>query len=387
MPPDSNLTVSRTKVLFLTAFPSAGGPLSKLTPLLTDGLRGQGFDVEIGGWSAHHAGHESLVAKVIGRLHDLFRVRRRIRKWRPDVVYVATTHSWMALARDVPLMIALSRGGPPLVFHFHGSQSGYLVTRGHYLFKVCSGFLVRRAAAVMLLSEEEREQWRRFCPMVRYEVVLNPFVPTVADVDVAFVSHASASQGPTLLIAARLIAEKGVFDLLEAVTVVRRRQPCRLLIAGSGPARNEIARRVQQMDINDSVELLGHLNGIDLVRVFRMADIFVLPSYHDEGFPLSVMEAMGYGLPVITTPIRGCADHLKEGVHALFVPPRRPDVLAAAIERLWADNALRARMSTANRAKVAEFSPDVVIPQYAHILRSVVNSRDEGIRQRVGSVL
>ena len=58
-------------------------------------------------------------------------------------------------------------------------------------------------------------------------------------------------------------------------------------------------------------------SGDDLDNAYRSTDVFVLPSYR-EGFPLVVMEAMGYGLPIVTTPIRGCADHLAPGVHALY---------------------------------------------------------------------
>ena len=59
------------------------------------------------------------------------------------------------------------------------------------------------------------------------------------------------------------------------------------------------------------------MSGDDLDSAYRSADVFVLPSYRG-GFPLVVMEAMGYGLPIVTTPIRGCADHLARAVHALY---------------------------------------------------------------------
>jgi len=66
---------------------------------------------------------------------------------------------------------------------------------------------------------------------------------------------------------------------------------------------------------------------------------------------------MSIGLPIVTTRLRGMADHLKEGVNALFVPPRAPSALADALGRLLEDDGLRRRMSTANRAKVRDFEP------------------------------
>ena len=61
------------------------------------------------------------------------------------------------------------------------------------------------------------------------------------------------------------------------------------------------------LGLEDHVDLLGYVEGGDLDRVYREADAFVLPSYFAEGFPLSVMEAMSYGLPVVTTPTVGLA--------------------------------------------------------------------------------
>lgn len=367
------------RVLMLTAYPAIGGPLPKLAPLMADGLRGSDCEVETMGWSAHRAGHESLVAKVTGRALDLLRVLRRVRAWQPHAIYVATSHNWPALLRDVPLLLALPRARARVVLHLHGSESFRLAGPGRAVFRALSRIAVRRAAAVLLLSCEELAEWQRFCPDVRFEVVVNPFVARTqtnaglqadAGDDLPAPSDTVAPV-PTLLFVARLIAQKGVFDLLDATSQVCHHRPCRLLIAGTGPERTEIERRITQLRLDGEVTVLGYVEGDDLDRAYRAADVFVLPSYFAEGFPLAVMEAMGYGLPIVTTPIRGCADHLVAGRHAVFVPPRRPAVLAAALESLLDDPELRERMAQANLLKVAEFAPDVVLPRYAQIMHEV----------------
>jgi glycosyltransferase involved in cell wall biosynthesis len=404
------------RVLLLSAYPAIGGPLPKLAPLVADGLRAAGCDVVIEGWSAHHAGYESPPTKVAGRTADLWRVHRRIREWRPDVVYVATAHNRTALLRDLPLVLAVRRGRPPLVLHLHGSECDRLGAPGARLFTALSRLLVRRAAAVMLLSTQERRAWQAACPHVEFAVVMNPFVPTTrvaggavpqesapaeaapaaapvvpppgaapaaapvvpppgaapAAAPVVPPPGAAPAAAPHLFTVARLIPEKGVFDLLDALAIVCTHRPCRLTIAGAGPARDELQRRIADRGLADSVTLAGYLSGDALDDAYRRADLFVLPTYFAEGFPLSVMEAMSYGLPIVTTPIRGCADSLKAGENALFVPERDPAALAAAIERLLDDDDLRARMARANAAKVAEFAPQRVLPRYAEILRDAV---------------
>lgn len=361
----------RMRVLMLTAFPAIGGPLPKLAPLVADGLSRCGCDVVIEGWSAHRAGREPLATKLAGRSRDLLRVQRRIRTWRPDVVYVATTHNWPALLRDLPLALSVPRRRPPLVLHLHGSESHRLVAPGHAALKHATDLLMGRVDAVLLLSTEELGEWRRFRPETRYEVVLNPFVP-VGGEPAPFGTHGA----PTVLCIARLVPAKGVLDLVDAFAILRRR-PCRLVIVGMGPARDDIIRRADLLGVSDSLSLPGYVSGVRLDAAYRGADVFALPSY-SEGFPLTVMEAMGHGLPIVTTPIRGCADHLAPDENALFVPPRDPEELARAIERLLDDEALRRRMGAANRAKVAEFAPDSVMPRYAEILRSVVAAKEGG---------
>jgi glycosyltransferase involved in cell wall biosynthesis len=364
----------------LTAHPAIGGPLPKLASLMVEGLRRCDCDVVVESWSAHKAGHEPLLAKVAGRTADLARVHRRIRQWHPDVVYVATAHNWPGLLRDVPLALTIPGGRPPLVLHLHGSECDKLGMPGQRVFTALSRLLVRRAASVMLLSTEELSTWRLVCPQAKFDVVVNPFVATVEGEHEWVTPSDADSATPTLLTVARLIPEKGVLDFLDAIAIVCRRRPCRAIIAGTGPARGDLIRKIAMLELAEVVELCGYVSGRDLEHVYRRADLFVLPTYFAEGFPLAIMEAMDRGLPIITTSIRGSADHLVAGEHALFVPPRDPQALAQAIERLLGDSALHDRMARANRAKVAVFAPDLVIPRYAEILRS--NAARDGSNSR-----
>lgn len=366
-------------MLILTAYPAIGGPLPKLSPLVVAGLGRCGCDMVVDGWSAHRAGHESLPAKLAGRVTDLLRVHRHIRSWRPDVIYVATAHNWPGLLRDVPLVLTVRRGRPPLVLHLHGSECDRLGMPGQRLFTTLSAVLVRRATSVMLLSTEELHRWRSLFPHVDFDVVVNPFVAPKdeSEREPRVVAAGDESLTPTLLTVARLIPEKGVFDLLDALAIVHRRRPCRLIVAGIGPSCEDMIRRVAALSLGDAVEFRGYIGGTQLKRAYRDADLFVLPTYFAEGFPLSIMEAMGYGLPVVTTRARGSADYLIDGENALFVPPHDPASLARAIERLIDDDVLRANMARANGARAAEFAPERVIPQYAEILRRAVAAQSK----------
>ena len=359
---------TRMRVLMLTAYPGITGPLPKLAPLVINEMLRLGCDVSTEPWS-HRREDESFLAKVVERAQDLRRVRRRLKAGRFDVMLVTTTHNWPALLRDIPLL-ALTRGCcRARVLQLHGSMVDTLVGPRHRLLKVCSKWLVRQCDAVLVLSSEEQDQWRDFAPGVRFEVVTNPFQPP--EPPLASPPHTRRAP-PVVLFVGRLVPEKGIFDLLEAARRVASRQDCVLRIAGEGSAEPAIRARVVDLGLSDSVELVGYTQGDALAELYASSDIFVLPSYR-EGFPTVITEAMSYGLPIVTTPIRGSVDLLTEGENVLFVPPRRPERLAQALLRLLNDAGLRADMGERNRERVKDFAPAVVVPHYVAIMRSLVS--------------
>ena len=279
------------------------------------------------------------------------------------------------------------------MIQFHGSYSDRLNAPGHAFLKLASRVLLSACDAVLVLSHQEKDEWSTFCPTGHFHVVSNPFTPEfVGPLAAASGGHAAGgststrlrwpSGVPTLLFVGRLMPEKGIFDLVRAVAQVPASTPCRLLVAGDGPSALALARTVDKLDIADRVDLLGYASGLDLERCYREADVFVLPTYWAEGFPTVLLEAMSAGLPIVTTRLRGAADRLKEGVNALFVPPQRIDTLAEALIRILSDDPLRASMAANNRAKVREFAPDVVAPQYLAILQGVVEETEARRRRR-----
>jgi len=358
------------RVLMLTAHPGITGPLPKLAPLMVDEMRRLGCEVSTEPWS-HREEHESLLVKVTSRARDLWRVRRHLRRRPVDVMLVTTTHNWPALLRDIPLF-ALTRGCcSARILHYHGSMVDELVGPGRRLLKVCSRWLVRRSDAVLVLSREERDQWRKFSPGVRFEVVVNPFVPA------GTASHRlprASGEPPALLFVGRIIPEKGIFDLLEAVQAVSRHHRCVLRVAGQGSHEEALGERVVALGLGGCVELTGYVSGETLARLYESSDVFVLPTYFGEGFPTVITEAMSYGLPVVTTPIRGALDLLSEGENVLFVPPHRPAELTRALLRLLNERGMRADMGERNREKVQEFAPGMVVPRYVDIMRSLVGA-------------
>jgi len=342
------------------------GPLPKLTPLLVDALGLLGCEVELLPWGRKVEG-ERLPAKLAGRVRDLADARTAVIRGGYSVVVVTTAHDWLTLARDLALLRTLPRDRV-VILQFHGSQSTRLVAGGSHLFKRVTKALLARADGVLVLSRQEQEEWQEFSPASQVLVVRNVRPALPVDVEPSL----NRDGRPIVLSVARLLASKGVLDLVRALPLVQRDVHCRLVLAGDGPDAVRIRALVEELGVADSVELSGYLGDTELARLYRSADVFALPTFHPEGFPTVILEAMAAGLPIVTTRSRGAADYLVEGGNALFVPAHDPQALSVALIRLLGDDELRREMGAANREKVSEFDPGPVADEYLDALERIV---------------
>lgn len=157
---------------------------------------------------------------------------------------------------------------------------------------------------------------------------------------------------PTVLSVGRLSAEKGFDVLIEALAELKHREtPLRLVLVGDGPLRKSLEHKVKDLGLVDLVEFAGELPAAEVRTRLECADLSCLPSF-SEGLPVSIMEAMAVGVPVVTTWIAGIPELAESGVTALTVPPARADALAEALHKLATDGPLRLRLSQAARARV-----------------------------------
>ncbi|UCG16991.1 MAG: glycosyltransferase [Phycisphaerales bacterium] len=146
---------------------------------------------------------------------------------------------------------------------------------------------------------------------------------------------------PVLLWTGRLDPVKRLDDLISAATVVNRSIPIQVLLAGEGPDRPRLERRVGQSGIADRVHLLGQRT--DVPRLLKTADLFVFPSL-TEGMPNALLEAMAAALPIVATDAPGNRDLITHNENGLLVPIGDCEKLAGAIANLLRDRTLRQRL-------------------------------------------
>lgn len=184
--------------------------------------------------------------------------------------------------------------------------------------------------------------------------------------------------GPyTCAVVSRMLADKGIYDLVEAARLMRgdSRRP-RILLAGPIDDRNPTAIKASELKAWEDEGLLEWLGPISDVReVWASAHVAVLPS-HREGLPRSLLEAAACGRPIVTTATTGCLEVVEDGANGIIVPPRAPQNIADALLTLGGDSALRARYGKEGRRRVEDkFSNEVVFQSLIAIYRRLISSR------------
>ena len=153
--------------------------------------------------------------------------------------------------------------------------------------------------------------------------------------------------------------EKGVYDLLQAAADNRERWSGKLVIhiGGVGPEETNMRKIIADHRIGDLVRLEGWVEGAAKARLFSQSSALLLPSYV-EAMPVSLLEAMSYELPVITTPVGSIPTMVTNGDNGLLVSPGSPAELASAIDQLAGDSSLRTRMGARGKKIVEKLSPE-----------------------------
>ncbi|HVQ28523.1 MAG TPA: glycosyltransferase, partial [Vicinamibacteria bacterium] len=184
-----------------------------------------------------------------------------------------------------------------------------------------------------------------------------------------------AEDAPVVGFVGRLVAEKGVPELLRAARLVRERVPQTVFLLVGGSDEEKPGSLTPDAARAAGVEGACVFTGVrhDLPELYRAMDVFALPS-HREGFPRAAMEAAAMGLPCVVTDVRGCRQVVAQGENGLLVPARDDAALANALAELLLAPSLARLMGTEGRRRaLRDFDEQrvfaTVLAEYERLLR------------------
>ena len=269
-------------------------------------------------------------------------------------------------------LIRLIRRERPAIVHAHSSKAGILArvaavvcrtpcrvfTAHGWAFKADTGWKAKAflladrlvaplTSAVVCVSETEQRAGieARTCRPGRTVVIAN-----AVDARRYEPRRLAERRRPLLVSVGRLKAPKDFHTLLTALGRLHGAE-YDALIVGDGPERLELADLIDRLGLQQRVQLCGERD--DIPSLLASADCFVLAS-RSEGLPMSILEAMAAGLPVVASDVGGVAELVDDGTTGLLVPPQDAAQLADALRRVLSDADLRARLGAAGRRRVED---------------------------------
>ncbi|MYN47386.1 glycosyltransferase [Pseudoduganella sp. FT93W] len=272
------------------------------------------------------------------------------RLW-PAIVHLNTSLEPKSYWRDIVYLLIAKLFGRRVLYQVHGGALPEQFFAGQPMRRWLLRRMLRLADAVVLLADIELQAYRQFDPRLVLSVIPNAIdlVPDPAGKE-------QQLQGPlTVAYVGRLARNKGIFELLDALALVRREGVAlQLVIAGGGPDEAELRAAVERLALADQVRFAGPVFGKEKDELWARADVFGFPTYHREGLPYALLESMAARTVPLVCPVGAVPDVMQDGEHGVFVPPRDPAALAAALLRLERDRALLRRMGAAGRQRIEQ---------------------------------
>lgn len=258
------------------------------------------------------------------------------------------------------------------IMHIHGSEFQVFYKRAGLLRFYIRGIL-RLNDLVICLSPQWFSFFSTFISSKRLRILNNP---VSIQLQTTF-KRMEACGAVRFLFLGKIGHRKGIFDVLKAVAQlpVEIRSQIKFMIGGNGEVE-KLDSVVKQYGLSDAIHYVGWVNGDRKNALLVNTDVYVLTSYN-EGLPVSILEAMSYGLPIISTPIGGIPEIVKDGQNGFLVTPGDIDQISNALSRFISAPELIQTMGNLSKEFVKPFLSENVFPElyslYATLLSSTKN--------------
>lgn len=261
-----------------------------------------------------------------------FTLAWQIFRSKPAVVHLNSALDHKAFWRDTMYLLVTKLFGAKVIFQVHGGSLSELCA-GRWMSRVVRAVFARVDTVVLLATAEKRE----FAELGIVEQVV--IIPNAVDVHClrGAIERRHSGEVRRLVYLGRLIREKGIFEAMEAVEMLRKEEKFSGLefkIAGSGPAQSEIARYIHEHKLSHCVELIGTVYENAKTKLLWEADVFLFPTYHRERMPYSVLESLAAGTPVIASKVAGIPDVVRDRVHGILIKPKDTGEIVRAVREL-----------------------------------------------------
>lgn len=267
-------------------------------------------------------------------------------KW--DCIHMNPSFVWRSLIRDLTIigLITISKNNNLLVFIHGWDYEVSKIFKNNIILKKLISYILNKCTVILVLASDFKHE------LSIMGVDSNKIHVTTTMFDGNFLKiseGARDNKNTVLLFLSRFIKEKGVYELLDAFKFLHEKTPnLKLILAGDGPEKSNMQSYVNENHLQNDIEFCGFIRDSNKAKILKSADIFVFPTYYGEGCPVSLLEAMAAGLPIITTRAGGIKDIFINGTHGILLQEVNQNSISRAIESLLSNKEKLAKIRETN---------------------------------------
>jgi len=300
-------------------------------------------------FTGRRQGEKGALLRIQRFIADYLRFIRCLRTEKVDVVHLNPYMDFRASLREGIFVLLAKYMKKKVVVFFHGADRSFQTAIERRWQKIFKFFFGRSDCIITLSHEMEKtlKAWGLAMPMYHEVTIIEDNFLAEFDLQRALEKRQSSDKLRVLFLS-RIIKNKGMYEAIEAVSLLQAKYPMlELVIAGDGDELSNVKSLVHDRNITN-VKFVGYVRGKEKRQIIESAHIFCFPTSFGEGMPTAVVEAMAFGLPVLTRPVSGLADFFEDGKHGFITSSLQPQVFAGFIDKLITDRDLYREISLFN---------------------------------------
>lgn len=309
------------------------------------------------------------IQKLVKALGGYFHFLKALILDRPDIVHVHSSFG-PSFYRKLPFIYLSCLWHIPVVNHIHGSEIGRFYEDARAFKKRLVRKVYGKCSRMIVLSEEWKQKIAKIVPPERIDVLENYCVLPEEPYD-------SGRNRNQILYLGKLEKDKGSYDMADILEKIRKECPeARLVMAGDGQTE-EVKKAFDKKGLLPYVRFTGWVRGAEKEKLLRLSAVFLFPSYH-EAMPVSVLEAMGYGMGIVTTSVGGIPRLIRNKENGYMETPGDCAKMAEDVIALLRDEELCRRLGRRARQTAAgKYSLEIHLRNLERIYRKARGGKNE----------
>lgn len=276
------------------------------------------------------------------------------------IVHIHTASKGSFLRKSISAIIA-KLFNKKVILHIHSGEFLSFYNKSPRFLKRYIKGVLDKCDVVITLNNNLNTSISKKCSNNNIQVLYNPTILKYIPVRKSNITK--------VLFLGLMGKNKGVYDIIEAARYIQS-DSIQFHLYGNGEVL-KVRELVNEYNLKNKVIVHGWISGNDKEKILQESDIFILPSY-SEGLPMSILEAISYGLPVISTPVGGIPDAVKDGVNGFLISPGDYKALAQKINAIANDKELSKQMGNESyRIAREKFDINVIINQLDSLYNAV----------------